>query len=449
MNHRKGKILLVGFGPGSAEHMTQRAREAIAEADTVIGYSTYINLVRDLLDGKEVVRKGMTEEIDRCIEAWERARQGKTVALVSSGDIGVYGMAGPTYETLFDAGWTPDSDIEVEVIPGATALNAAASLIGAPLTHDFCAISLSDLLTPWPRIARRLEAAGRADFVVALYNPKSGRRTRQIVEAQRILLRYRRPDTPVAIVKSAYRAKQDIQLVTLEEMAERKIGMLTTVLVGNSQTFARHGLMVTPRGYGNKYDPETGAIREGEQAGRSLRLGLENWQACAAEWLAEDPTRTPEAAAEHFDAPPGAVLAAIAARPAAGAWEAVRLAAERLPEMADHVLRRGRIRVEMGGAGGMRGKLVMEAAQLSLTHDRLAGSHPDCRLEARWNDLRHVFLLREADGRRELLGFDTADAELFRLGADDAASRAMFDDLWARYRGVSTLNENAGAFSTG
>ena len=449
MNDRKGKILLVGFGPGSAEHMTQRAREAIAEADTVIGYSTYINLVRDLLDGKEVVRKGMTEEIDRCIEAWERARQGKTVALVSSGDIGVYGMAGPTYETLFAAGWTPDSEIAVEVIPGATALNAAASLIGAPLTHDFCAISLSDLLTPWPRIARRLEAAGRADFVVALYNPKSGRRTRQIVEAQRILLRYRRPDTPVAIVKSAYRAKQDIQLVTLEEMAERKIGMLTTVLVGNSQTFARHGLMVTPRGYGNKYDPETGAIREGEQAGRSLRLGLENWQACAAEWLAEDPMRTPEAAAEHFDAPPGAILAAIAARPAAGAWEAVRLAAERLPEVVGNLLRRGRIRVEMGGAGGMRGKLVMEAPQLALTHDGLASSHPDCRLEARWNDLRHVFLLREADGRRELLGFDTADAELFRLGADDAASRAMFDDLWARYRGVSTLNENAGAFSTG
>ncbi|TPW09351.1 MAG: precorrin-3B C17-methyltransferase, partial [Halothiobacillaceae bacterium] len=187
-------------------HMSYRAREAIAEADVVIGYSTYISLVEDQLAGKEVVRKGMTEEIDRCVEAYEQAKQGKVVALISSGDIGVYGMAGPTYEVLFQAGWSPASAISVEVVPGSTALSACASLVGAPLTHDFCSISLSDLLTPWPTIAKRIDAAGRSDFVVALYNPKSGRRTQQIVEAQRILLQYRKAETPVAIVKSAYRA---------------------------------------------------------------------------------------------------------------------------------------------------------------------------------------------------------------------------------------------------
>ena len=156
---RSGKITLVGIGPGSEAHMTQRAREAIAEADVVVGYVTYIKLVAPLLEGKEVVRKGMTEELDRAVSALEAARQGKTVALISSGDAGVYGMAGPTYEVLFQAGWTPEDPVEVEIVPGASALNACAALVGAPLTHDFCAISLSDLLTPWPAIARRLEAA--------------------------------------------------------------------------------------------------------------------------------------------------------------------------------------------------------------------------------------------------------------------------------------------------
>ena len=235
MSH--GKIMLVGIGPGSADHMTARARAAIQEADTVIGYVTYIRLVADLLDGKEIIRKSMTEELDRAIEALARAREGKKVALISSGDAGVYGMGGPTFEVLMQAGWTPpevtvETDeagneqrivgdgIEVEIIPGASAINSCAALVGAPLTHDFCSISLSDLLTPWPTIARRLDAAAAADFVVALYNPKSGRRTRQIVEAQQLFLRYRDPETPVAIVKSAYRRRQNIVLTTLAKMAE-------------------------------------------------------------------------------------------------------------------------------------------------------------------------------------------------------------------------------------
>lgn len=273
-----GRIALVGIGPGSVQHMTQRARDAIAEADVVIGYVTYIKLVADLIEGKEIVRKSMTEELDRAVSALQAARQGKKVALISSGDAGVYGMAGPTFEVLFQAGWTPDDPVQVEIVPGASALNSCAARVGAPLTHDFCAISLSDLLTPWPTIARRLDAVAMADFVVALYNPKSGRRTRQIVEAQRLFLRHRRPDTPVAIVKSAYRRREHIVHTTLDRMADADIGMLSTVLIGNSHTFVRHGLMVTPRGYGNKYDmADGGGAIEGERPGRSLSTGLLGW----------------------------------------------------------------------------------------------------------------------------------------------------------------------------
>jgi precorrin-3B C17-methyltransferase len=282
MHATPGKISLVGIGPGSPDHLTPAARTAILDADTVIGYATYIKLVEPLLAGKEVIRKSMTEEIDRAIEALARAREGRKVALISSGDAGVYGMAGPTYEVLFEAGWNPQSaepDIAVEVIPGASALNSCAALVGAPLTHDFCAISLSDLLTPWPVIARRLDAAAEADFVVALYNPKSGRRSEQIVHAQRLFLAHRDPRTPVAIVKSGYRARQRVELTTLAELAEADIGMLSTVLIGNSHTFVRAGLMVTPRGYANKYDVASGDTHQGEQRGRSLSSGLDGFVA--------------------------------------------------------------------------------------------------------------------------------------------------------------------------
>jgi len=269
-----GRILLVGFGPGHPDHLTFRAHQAIGEAEVVIGYATYIALVADLLEGKEVIEKGMTEELDRCELALERARKGQVVALISSGDVGVYGMAGPTFEVLRQAGWTPQGDVAVEVVPGVTALSACAALVGAPLTHDFASISLSDLLTPWEVIEKRLQAAAASDFVIALYNPKSGRRTEQIVRARDVLLEHRRPDTPVALVKSAYRSAQNVVLTDLENMLEFKIGMLTTVLIGNSHTFTFEGLMVTPRGYGNKYDLETGGVHAGETPGRSLSSGL-------------------------------------------------------------------------------------------------------------------------------------------------------------------------------
>lgn len=249
-----GKLMLVGFGPGQHDHLTFRAREAIREAEVVIGYTTYIKLVKPLCDGKQVIYTGMTEELSRARKAIDLASEGKRVALISSGDVGIYGMAGPTYEILKERGWQRETGIEVEVIPGVTAASACASVLGAPLVHDFCTISLSDLLTPWEVIQQRLEAAAKADFVVALYNPKSGRRTRQIVEAQRILLKYRPPSTPVGLVKSCYRDLQKVILTTLDDMLNHEIGMLTTVIIGSTRTFTFEGLMVTPRGYQTKYE---------------------------------------------------------------------------------------------------------------------------------------------------------------------------------------------------
>ena len=272
-----GKLLLVGLGPGGQEHMTGRARAAIAEADTLIGHATYLRLVADLVRDQQVVKSGMTEEVDRARLAVELAQAGHTVALISSGDSGVYGMAGLAFEVLFQSGWTPETGFPVEVVPGATALTSCAALVGAPLSHDFCAISLSDLLTPWPVIARRLNAAAAADFVCALYNPKSGRRTRQVREAQRLFLCHRRPDTPVALVHAAYRPRQRIELTTLAALNGCEIGMLSTVLIGNSQTQVRHGLLITPRGYANKYDLAGGTAVAGERAGASLSSGLTAW----------------------------------------------------------------------------------------------------------------------------------------------------------------------------
>lgn len=272
---QRGKLLLVGFGPGAHEHLTYRARAAIAEAEVVIGYNTYIKLIADLLEGKEIHRKGMSEELDRVHLAYDMAMAGRKVALISSGDICVYGMAGPAMEVLTERGWTglDDPRVEVEVVPGISAVNAIASLVGAPLTHDYCTISLSDLLTPWPVIERRVIAATEGDFVVALYNPQSKRRTWQLPKTVELMLAGgRSPKTPVAIVKSAYRRRQNIVLTTLDDLCNHKIGMLTTVLVGNSNTRFAAGRMVTPRGYSNKYDVGSGLVRAGQEPLRSLKL---------------------------------------------------------------------------------------------------------------------------------------------------------------------------------
>ncbi|RNB52850.1 precorrin-3B C(17)-methyltransferase [Brevibacillus gelatini] len=249
-----GKLFVIGFGPGSFEHITKRAREALQEADVIIGYSTYVDLIRGLLTDQEIVSTGMTEEVTRAREAVRQAEEeGKKVAVISSGDSGVYGMAGLVYEVLVEKGWTEATGVPVEIVPGISAINSCGAILGAPIMHDACTISLSDHLTPWELIAKRIDAAGMADFVIALYNPRSGRRTRQIVEAQRILLQYRSPDTPVGIVKSAYRERETVVVTTLAQMLEHDIGMLTTVIIGNSSTFVYDGKMITPRGYQRKY----------------------------------------------------------------------------------------------------------------------------------------------------------------------------------------------------
>lgn len=251
---KKGKLYVVGFGPGDFKHITARAVEALQESDFIIGYKTYVELIQDLVtDETAVISTGMTEEVSRAQEAVRQAESGKIVAVISSGDSGVYGMAGLVYEVLIEKGWTEATGVPIEIIPGISAINSCGSLLGAPIMHDSCTISLSDHLTPWDLIAKRVEAAAMADFVIALYNPRSGRRTRQIVEAQRILLQYRSPDTPVGLVKSAYRERQHIIITNLEEMLEHDIGMLTTVIIGNSSTFLYDNKMITPRGYQRKY----------------------------------------------------------------------------------------------------------------------------------------------------------------------------------------------------
>jgi precorrin-3B C17-methyltransferase len=267
-----GQLSIVGIGPGHFDHISPAALAAIKEADVVVGYRTYMLLVRPLIKDKETIKTGMTEEISRARGAVERAKMGGKVVIISSGDAGVYGMANLVFEVLRDMGWKRGDSPDIHVIPGITALNSCASLVGAPLGHDSCMISLSDLLTPWPVIERRIDAAASSDFVIGLYNPASGRRQKQIVRAQEIIKSYRPGTTPVALIKSAYRFRQDVKQTDLDHMLDFEIGMLTTVLIGNSHTYMFEGYMVTPRGYHNKYQLD-GQVLEGQEPGMSLRLG--------------------------------------------------------------------------------------------------------------------------------------------------------------------------------
>ncbi|MFL5261367.1 MAG: precorrin-3B C(17)-methyltransferase [Anaeromyxobacteraceae bacterium] len=260
----RGMLTVVGIGPGALDQMTPAARAAIEGADAVLGYRAYLDLAAPLLGGKEVVAGRMTGETERARDAIARARGGARVALVSSGDAGVYGMASLVLEILRDEGWRRgDGAFELAVLPGVTALGSCASLAGAPLGHDFCAISLSDLLTPWEVIARRLEAAASADFVVGLYNPASTKRRRPLAEAHAILLRHRPATTPVAVVTDAYRQEQRVVVTDLAHLLDAEIGMTTTVIVGSTRSFAFEGFVVTPRGYAAKYGGERGLAGEG------------------------------------------------------------------------------------------------------------------------------------------------------------------------------------------
>lgn len=249
-------LYIVGTGPGTTSHLTEAAKQAIASSDVIIGYNNYVELLSPLLEGKQVISTAMMQEVQRCREAIRLSRAGESVAVVSGGDSGIYGMAGLILELVeMDSRENPDLPrIDVIIIPGISAVQAAAALLGAPLMHDFAVISLSDLLTPWNLIKTRLEAASRADFVISIYNPRSKSRRTQIQEAQSIILSHRPPETPVGIVRNAFREGQVVIVTTLGEMLDHEIDMTSIVLVGNASTFIdTEGRIVTPRGYAAKY----------------------------------------------------------------------------------------------------------------------------------------------------------------------------------------------------
>ena len=233
--------------------MTIRAREALENADTVVGYSTYIRLVEPLIKDKDIVSTGMTTEVERCREAIRLAADGRSVALISSGDSGIYGMAGLVLEILRDKENSPRViPFDLEIIPGVPAVCSAAASLGAPLMHDFAVISLSDLLTPWELIEKRLSLAAEGDFVIALYNPRSKGRPDNLARALEITRRYREADTPVGVVKDSARDDERITLTTLKDIPVEAIGMTTIIIIGNSRSFSFLDFMVTPRGYKGK-----------------------------------------------------------------------------------------------------------------------------------------------------------------------------------------------------
>ncbi len=238
------RLYVVGIGPGDPGNMTAACRNALEEADVIAGYSRYIELVAHLYPEKPTFHTPMTREVQRCRQALSLASQGETVAVVCSGDAGVYGMAGLIYELAEE--YPP---IDIEIIPGVTAAMAGAAVLGAPLTHDFAVISLSDLLTRWELIEKRLACAAAADFCIALYNPASKQRHNYLAKASDILLQYKSPATVCGLVRNIGRAGQHAEIMSLEMLRETQADMLTTVFVGNAQTKELNGKMVTPRGY--------------------------------------------------------------------------------------------------------------------------------------------------------------------------------------------------------
>ena len=237
-------VYVVGIGPGAYEKMTIEAAEVLRNSDVIIGYTVYVDLVRDHFPGKEFLTTPMKKEVDRCRMAFEEAEKGKKVAMICSGDAGVYGMAGLMYEIGREF-----PSCEVQVIPGVTAATGGAAVLGAPLIHDFALISLSDLLTPWEKIEKRLRLAAEADFAICLYNPSSKKRADYLRKACEIMLEAKGEDTVCGIVSNIGRDGESCQILTLEALKEKETDMFTTVFIGNSQTREIDGKMVTPRGY--------------------------------------------------------------------------------------------------------------------------------------------------------------------------------------------------------
>lgn len=240
------KVYVVGLGPGAGKQMTLEAREVLESCDVIVGYTVYVELVKEAFPGKKFLTTPMKQEAQRCRMALKEAAGGQTVAMVCSGDSGVYGMAGLMYETGADHG-----QVDIEVVPGITAALGGAAVLGAPLTHDFAVVSLSDLLTPWEKIEARIKAASMADFVICLYNPSSKKRKDHLQKACDQMLEYKREDTVCGIVRNIGREGEACRLLTLKELRDTEVDMFTTVFVGNEETKVVNGKMVTPRGYRN------------------------------------------------------------------------------------------------------------------------------------------------------------------------------------------------------
>ena len=238
-------IYVIGIGPGSRDLMTQEAIAAMEDAEVIVGYKTYIKLVEDFIKDKEVVQNGMRKEVDRCQDAIDIAKTGKKVAVISSGDAGIYGMAGLILELITKQ----NLDIPVKVVPGVTASIGAAAVLGAPIMHDFCHISLSDLMTPWEVIEKRLRLAAEADFVICLYNPRSKGRSEHLAKAFKIMGEFKDGSTPIGIVKDVGRADEEKFICTFDTMDFERVDMTTMVIIGNKSTYIKDDLMITPRGY--------------------------------------------------------------------------------------------------------------------------------------------------------------------------------------------------------
>ena len=240
------KLYVIGIGPGEYEQMTLKAIHAMEKSEVIIGYTVYVDLVKEHVPGKEFLTTPMKKEVDRCVMAFEEAKKGKVVSMICSGDAGVYGMSGLMYEVGVNY-----PEVELEIIPGVTAATGGAAVLGAPLIHDFCLISLSDLLTPWEKIEARLLAAAEADFVVCLYNPSSRKRSDYLQKACDLMMQYKSPETVCGIVSYIGRDGEHYEVMDLKTLRDTKVDMFTTVWVGNSQTKEINGKMVTPRGYRN------------------------------------------------------------------------------------------------------------------------------------------------------------------------------------------------------
>lgn len=240
------KIYVIGLGPGELDQMTARAIKALEESEIIMGYDYYVDMIKENMKGKEFFSTPMKKEVERCKKALEFALEGKTVAMVSSGDAGIYGMAGVIYEVCCDY-----PQVEIEVIPGITACCSGAAIMGAPITHDFCVISLSDLLTPWEKIEKRLLLASEADFVICIYNPSSKKRADYLKKACDIMLKFKSEQTPCGYAKNIGRIGEEYEILSLKELKNAKVDMFTTVIVGNSQTKIINEKLITPRGYKN------------------------------------------------------------------------------------------------------------------------------------------------------------------------------------------------------